>query len=137
MQPDKLLRERDLRKTAPRVAIINILSRSTSPMSEADIKKKMGAMYDRITFYRTMQTLEEAGIIHRIVADNVTIRYAFNKEEGGETQAAHVHFFCKTCNRVICMEQMEIQDYHLPEGFVQKECEVVIKGICRQCNLSK
>lgn len=124
-----ILKERGLKKSAQRITIISILENNQLPLTESDIKIKMGDMYDRVTFYRTMQTLLNASVIHRIVVDNITVKYALNSIQG----EAHIHFYCKKCHVVSCMKGIPIQEYNLPGNFVQEECEVIIKGICDKC----
>lgn len=124
-----ILKEKGLKKSAQRVAILSILQAKKMPLTENDIKTEMGDMYDRITFYRTVQTLLDADIIHRIIIDNVTVKYALNVAGGH----SHVHFFCKKCHNVTCLKNVDIQTYQLPPGFSQEECEVLIKGICDKC----
>jgi len=135
MTPTEILTLYHLRKTPTRLSILEYLQISHLPQSENDIHKKMQDSYDRITFYRTIQTLMEAGIIHRIVADNTTVRYALNhyNSQLDEQNHDHVHFYCTKCGKVECMEEVVVQPYHLPDGYKIEECNVVVKGLCRQC----
>ena len=79
MTSAEILSNHLLRKTPARLSIVQHLLTSDTPLSESDFHEKMQENYDRITFYRSMQTLMEAGIVHRIVADNTTLRYALNQ----------------------------------------------------------
>jgi Fur family transcriptional regulator, ferric uptake regulator len=135
MSPTEILMLHHLRKTPTRLAILEYLQTTLLPQSENDIHKKMQDSYDRITFYRTIQTLMESGIIHRIVADNTTVRYALNHCTSvlNEQDADHVHFFCTKCGKVECMEEVAVQPYQLPEGYKKEECDVVVKGLCKEC----
>jgi Fur family transcriptional regulator, ferric uptake regulator len=135
MTPTEILTQHHLRKTPTRLAILNYLQTASFPQSENDIHKKMLDSYDRITFYRTIQTLMESGIIHRIVADNTTVRYALNHCTSAlnKQDVDHVHFFCTKCGRVECMKEVAVQEYHLPDGYRKEECDVVVKGLCQQC----
>lgn len=134
MRALEILQNHQIKKTVPRVAIIQALQASSIPLSENEIKEKMGDMYDRITFYRSVQTLMEAGIIHRIVADNVTIKYALNHcGEIHEHKIDHVHFSCRQCNLLVCLNDVRPQPYMLPNGFTADQCEVIIKGLCDMC----
>lgn len=138
MTPTEILTLHHLRKTPTRLAIIQYLQASNLPQSENDIHKKMQDSYDRITFYRTIQTLMEENIIHRIVTDNKTVRYALNHctSSLNEQEIDHVHFFCKMCGKVECIEEVTVQQYHLPDGYREEECDVVIKGLCKQCTMN-
>lgn len=135
MTPAEILTLHHLRKTPTRLAIIQSLEHSGLPLSENDMHGKMSGSHDRITFYRSIQTLMETGIIHRIVADNTTVRYALNlctQHQHVHTND-HVHFLCTRCSKVECLKGISVQHYELPEGYLREECEVIIKGICKQC----
>lgn len=134
MNATEILLNHQIKKTSPRVSIINALQKSDFPLSESEVKERMGDLYDRITFYRSVQTLIEAGIIHRIVAGHIT-KYALNHcRDDHQHETDHVHFFCEQCKALVCLNEIKIQSYSLPVGFVKKECDVVIKGLCTSCN---
>jgi Fur family ferric uptake transcriptional regulator len=129
-----LLKSKGLKKTAQRIMLINILQTKGISLSENEIKTSMGAMYDRITFYRTVQKLIETDIIHRIVVDNVTVRYALNDRDELEKSRNPVRFFCKKCNSTIYVENNPVPDFQLPDGYIVHGSEVLIKGICKACS---
>lgn len=135
MTPAEILTLHHLRKTPTRQAILQSLLASSLPLSEAEMRTTMPGIHDRITFYRTIQSLMEAGIIHRIVADNTTVRYALNhcSAHHHEHGSDHVHFFCTRCERVECLQGMRLPSYDLPADYVQTSCEVIIKGLCKTC----
>lgn len=132
MNAVEILRSKGLKKTAQRIMLINILESSTISLTESDIKSKMGDLYDRVTFYRTVQTLLDAEIIHRIVVDNIIVKYALNRTEHHAEN--HAHFFCQICHSVTCLEDAVAFQYNLPAGFEAQEYEVLIKGICNKCH---
>jgi Fur family ferric uptake transcriptional regulator len=135
MNPVEILLQHNIKKTSPRVAIIQALQKGGIPLSEAEIKVEMGDLYDRITFYRSVKTLMEAGVLHRIVVDNTTVKYAMNHcEECHRHEPDHVHFFCKKCHALQCLNVTKIPTYDLPNGFMADEYEVIIKGLCINCN---
>lgn len=135
MNASEILHQHNIKKTSSRVAIINALQSSELPLSENEIKEVMQEQYDRITFYRNVQTLSESGIIHRIVIDNTLVKYALNCcEHGHQHSTNHVHFFCKSCQQTVCLEDVCVQQYTLPSGYKMTDCEVVIKGVCQTCN---
>jgi len=135
MTSAEILTLHHLRKTPTRLTLVQHLLDSNRPMSENEIHEKMQESYDRITFYRTIQTLIESGVIHRIVADNTTVRYALNycTPKHHEHNSSHVHFYCSQCGKVECLKEVAVQPYFLPDGYSEEECNVVIKGICKQC----
>lgn len=133
MNAIELLKSKGLKKTAQRIMLINILQKAAIALTESDIKIEMGELYDRITFYRTIQTLLDVDIIHRIAVDNVIIKYALNAPSSQYKEKEHAHFFCKSCHSVICVGDIPLIEYRLPEGFTSDECEILIKGVCANC----
>lgn len=125
-----ILKKKNLKKSIQRIAIIDALQKRMRPLTEEEIKEEMGELYDRITFYRTMQTLVGAGIVHRVVVDKTMVEYAINNK--GE-ECHHAHFYCKVCHTVTCLEDVPAYHYDLPDAYKVEECEVVIKGICPNC----
>lgn len=134
MNATDILKRKGLKKSAQRIRVINILKDKGMPMAEDEIKAAMGEIYDRVTFYRTMQALEKAGVVHRILIDNNKSEYAFNVEDGHHS---HVHFLCTECGTVSCLKDVTVADYRLPEGYLPGECEVLIKGVCPLCSAEK
>jgi len=137
MNAIELLRAKGLKKTAQRIMLINILRKHAIALTEADIKAEMDDLYDRITFYRTIQILLDADIIHRITVDNITVKYALNDLHAPEHAGNHAHFFCNNCHAVTCLEDVSSLNYTLPPGFTGEKCEVLIRGFCRKCNVAK
>ncbi|MDP4278532.1 MAG: transcriptional repressor [Bacteroidota bacterium] len=137
MTPTEILTLHHLRKTPTRLAIVQYLQTSPLPQSENELHQKMQASYDRITVYRTIQTLMETGVIHRITVDSTTVRYALNHctVQLHEHDNNHVHFYCTNCGKLECLKGVSIQPYQLPEGYRKEECHVVIKGLCKQCSI--
>lgn len=133
MNPSAILELHQVRKTAPRIAIVAVLQKHTNPLSEAEIKQEMGDLYDRITFYRNVQTLVEAGVLHRIVIGTMYAKYALNDcEEGHCHHQKHLHFYCKKCHEVICLEAVDLKP-KVPEGFDTDEIEILMQGTCKRC----
>ena len=135
MNASEILKHNGLKKSAQRIAVINILQKHIIPLSEDEIKEEMGEIYDRVTFYRTIQALCNAKIIHRIIVDKTCVEYALNTEE--DAHHSHIHFYCTVCHSVTCLKNTPIKQYDLPDGYQQKECQVLIKGICPSCNSSQ
>lgn len=127
-----LLKSKGLKKTTQRVLLLDILQRNVAAITEEEVKQEMGDLYDRVTFYRMIQTLLDVNIIHRITIDSKTVKYALNDvSKSGDN---HIHFFCRKCHTVTCLEGT-IPDINsdLPKGYKEEEREVLIKGLCDHC----
>jgi Fur family ferric uptake transcriptional regulator len=107
-------------------------------LSHGDIEKKVGATFDRVTIYRTLQTFLDKGIIHAIPSADNAIRYALCQEEcgPGHHHHQHIHFICSRCKQTFCLDDIVTPDLRLPKGYQSQEVDVLVKGICKQCSPS-
>lgn len=132
MNAIELLQSKQLKKTAKRILLLTILQQKGTALTENDFKNEMGKLYDRITFYRTTQTLIEAGLIHRITIDNKIIKYTLSHDCLHHKNQIHV--FCEKCKSVTCLEETILPKYNLPQGFQVEEYELLLRGICNDCS---
>jgi Fur family transcriptional regulator, ferric uptake regulator len=136
MNAAEILKAHNIKKTPGRIAIIKAIHDGNRPLSEQEIKAEMAEIYDRITFYRNMQTLTGAGIIHKIVVDNTIVKYGLNccEKHHHHHQNEHAHFYCEECHSVVCLKEVRIPAFQLPEGFRLADSDVIIRGKCGVCN---
>ncbi len=126
-----ILNSYNLKRTSCREGIINVVIAANQALSENEIRERLAGNYDRTTFYRSFKTLEEHKIIHKIVIDNQLIKYALDNSITHKDE--HAHFYCNECHSVKCLDDIPMQKYKLPKGYLNVEVEVLIKGICSNC----
>lgn len=130
-----ILRRKHLSVTDSRKKILSLFLNSKDALAHSDIEKKAGEKFDRVTVYRTLQTFVEKAIIHTIPTADNSIRYALCKEcEEGHHHDEHVHFVCTNCGKTICLDDVVSPKIELPEGYIAQEVQVVINGVCKECN---
>ncbi|TCO06035.1 Fur family transcriptional regulator [Natronoflexus pectinivorans] len=132
MKPADILSTHNLKRTSCREGIINAIALSESALSEQEIRNHLEGTYDRTTYFRSFKTLEDSGIIHKIVIDNQTIKYALGSII--KEKRKHAHFYCSKCKKVKCMSSVLTPEVRLPEGYHISETELIIKGTCNNCN---
>lgn len=132
---DTILKRNQLSVTDSRKKILELFLQSPAALAHADIEKKSGEKFDRVTIYRTLQVFMEKGIIHTIpTADNAVLYALCNNEcADGHHHDNHIHFVCRLCGNTICLAEVTIPPVKLPEGFIPTEYQMVINGICRDC----
>ena len=130
-----ILKKNQLSITEGRKKILELFINSEGALAHADIEKNTGESLDRVTVYRTLQTFVEKGIIHNVPTTDNSILYALCKDdcEAGHHHDNHVHFLCEKCSKTICLDAVTVPKVMLPEGFVPKQSEMVVKGICGDC----
>ena len=100
-QIEALIRDKGLRVTATRVAVLRLLE-AHGPLSHTEAVAELGdERWDKATIYRNLVSLAEAGLA--IVVSNAggMARYAF-AEHADHT---HPHFECTECGQVSCLPQ--------------------------------
>lgn len=132
---DEILKKNQLSVTEGRKTILELFLNSNGALAHADIERQTGEKFDRVTVYRTLQSFMEKGIIHNIPTSDNSIRYALCKDDcsQGHHHDNHVHFICNNCEKTICLDSITVPDVKLPEGFVPLEAQMVVTGICGDC----
>ena len=132
---DDILRRNSLSVTESRKKILNLFLNVQGALAHGDIERKAGEKFDRVTVYRTLQTFVEKGIIHTIPTTDNSVRYALCKDNctEGHHHDDHVHFICHQCGATLCLEDVVVPEIKMRKGFSVNEIEVVVKGICLDC----
>ena len=137
MDPDKktILKGFSLRNTNCREDILAVFLEKDFALSHADIEERMSEGFDRVTVYRTLKTFLDKGIIHKVLDDEGTTKYARCKDcRQLEHRHEHVHFKCVRCGLTNCLENTQIPVLQLPEGYQRLEINLLVQGICQLCS---
>ncbi len=125
----KMLKEKELKSTPQRVAMLGILEEH----GHADIEeiyneiKKEFVSISLATVYKNINTLLEAGIIQEIKVPHKKSKFEITKHK-------HSHFICEKCGGVYDVAQPKSIDIELPQGFKPKEASLMLSGICPKCH---
>jgi Fur family ferric uptake transcriptional regulator len=131
------IREAGLRVTQPRLAVMQVLEKERSPLSHADLINALdGQGFDRVTLYRNLNDLADAGIIARTeVGDHV---WRFELRGQTETHTGiHPHFTCTDCGSVACLPGDAVQisrSGRVPKAVREQTVEVSLRGVCDRCS---
>lgn len=130
-----ILKKNQLSVTEGRKKILELFINNNGALAHADIEKKTGESFDRVTVYRTLNTFVEKGIIHLIPTTDNSILYALCKDncEAGHHHDNHVHFICDVCGKTICLDEVTVPQVKLPKGFKPENAQMVVKGVCGDC----
>ena len=131
-------KEKGLKLTPQRLAILNYLDGNTSHPSAGDIYKHIKRVYPTVSFatvYNTLQVLHEKGEVMEITIDPQKKHYDPNTK-------AHHHIICTEYNKIGDI----FEDYsgairlphHIAEEFKPVGNHINFYGICKKCqNLSR
>ena len=130
----QLLRQKQLRVTAPRIAILRTLLEAGCPLAEADIAKRLGAAApDKTTIYRTLMSLVQADIVHKAFVEHR--QWHFEPAHRCARHQCHPHFTCIRCKRTECLHGVSTPLLNLPDGFTMHRQQIRIEGICSACSM--
>jgi Fur family peroxide stress response transcriptional regulator len=129
---EDLLRERGLRVTGQRLAVLRyLLSSPHHPTAE-----EVGAAVNRLvptasraSIYNVLRSLKEAGLIEELVLDDAVARYDANL-------GRHHHFVCRSCGRVEDVPWdafPQVPRKKLPDGKRVDGYTVTLRGACSDC----
>lgn len=131
------LMEHSVRPTSTRIAIYRLFSSAEAPLSAGDIEIKLDTV-DRSTIGRTLGTMHEAGMLHKIDDGSGIMKYEICRDthtyEDGSHGDLHPHFYCRKCGRTHCLTNTPLPHLNLPEGYDMEEMNLVISGVCAECN---
>lgn len=133
--PEEILRHHELKATPQRIAVLKVFASKKKVLSLAEIAKTLGE-FDRITLYRTLNSFEENGLIHKIPDHSGNANYALCKHDSVHHthDDNHVHFKCTSCNLTVCLEDIEIPTIRVPRKYKPEKFNFLIEGICEDCN---
>lgn len=131
---NKILDQKAVRITPMRQLLLEYFIQENLILGLSELEKVFPKS-DRITIYRTLKTFEENGILHSIKGDTDEIKYALCNEHCTPVHHIdkHPHFQCQKCKQVTCIDSLLIPAMELPNGYVQIEVNMMIKGICPDC----
>jgi Fur family transcriptional regulator, ferric uptake regulator len=131
---DKLLNSAKLKRTEPRRMVLEVLLNAAQPQTADEIVSAIGkAGPNRVTVYRILDSIVEAGIIHRaFVAEG---SQHFEMADKCTEHQCHPHFVCTDCGKTSCMHDVSVSlATSAPAGFMIQRQQVRLQGLCPKCN---
>jgi Fur family ferric uptake transcriptional regulator len=136
-----LLHEAGLRRTAVRVAVLRVLGRGGKPLSAPQVQAKLPRSIDKVTLYRTLNTLAAKNLLHRFRGDDRVWRYGngdVQDNSKGKTGHEHAHFVCDECGAMECLPGTPtaakgVKRSGVRRGYRVDYSEVLVHGACPDC----
>lgn len=119
------------RVTKQRESILGVLSKSSRPLSPAEILELARVHVPQIgmaTIYRTLKELLTEQRVTLVEIPGASPHYELHQAHH------HHHFYCLDCKQVFELEGcLPNVDSLAPEAFVVQRHEIVLYGECRAC----
>lgn len=133
---ERVLHDAGLRVTQPRLKVLGLLDKASSPVSHGDLSTALeDEGFDRATVYRNLVDLTRAGLVRRTDLGDHTWR--FELVRGAAPHPEHPHFVCNSCGTVLCLEDARVQieaPRKSPKVVRTHKVEVQLRGVCDRCN---
>src|SRR3712207_3455250 len=92
---ERQLREAAVRVTDARVRVLAALLGAPRACSHQDVQEALPDM-DRVTLYRALDCLTDAGLAHKIAGEDRIFRYSAGADQSVD-EHQHGHFKCTRC----------------------------------------
>lgn len=129
------LRHADLRITSARLDVLRILHASPLPMTAQEVveaAEQLGPT-DRVTVYRTLNSLVDVKIAHRVDPGDRTWRFGLLAADHHQ----HAHFVCDDCGSIRCLEDalvtVSMKGKRQADRFKITQQDVYLHGTCESC----
>jgi len=128
-----LCRECGLRITKPLKTILAVLQENTLPMTLAELEAKIDSC-DRTTIYRTLQRLEQVGVLRQLNFIKGGARFILKTGESHEE-----YLICEGCGKVEALDiACPVRDLEKQlmkkTGFRSLSHELEFYGLCPDCD---
>ncbi len=129
------LRNRGLRLTPQRLLILELLEHAHGHIAPEDIYQQVLQRYpmiNRSTVYRTLEVLEDIGLVRHGHVDDGAARYHLAAE------THHLHLICHRCGHAVELTDLSIgaslvEALRSQFGFDADLTHFPISGLCRGC----
>jgi Fur family ferric uptake transcriptional regulator len=133
----EILKEKGLKATPARLAILDILSKNRIPLNAAIIYKKIIKIktlskINEATIYRTLLSLEGSGVLRKVNLMKNSFYFELNNHH-------HHHIICTKCNEIEDFENNQLEKIigRIVEKSFKfqtiKEHSIELFGLCRLC----
>lgn len=127
------LRELHLRVTGPRKEILGVLAEAAKPLSSEEVFSSLRKGNDLVTVYRSLATMEEAGLLSRYELGDGVRRY-----ELSEADPHHHHYIrCRGCGALEAFDGCDFESA-IARSLAQRGYQMIrhtldVQALCRAC----
>ncbi|RYD97298.1 MAG: Fur family transcriptional regulator [Sphingobacteriales bacterium] len=120
------------RNTLAKSKIISMLQAAEVALSHAEIEAAIDIEVNRVTIYRILDRLIEAGTIHKVVNTDGAMKFAMCHNCSVTHHHNHIHFSCVVCKEVTCLEDV-VPSFKLSKQYEVIDVNFTLSGRCPNC----
>lgn len=126
----QLLEDAGIEATAARTRVLDVCLNANSPLSVADVAKKVGGTAHLATIYRTLEKLATANLLTRVDFQEGKFRYEYVHDH-------HHHAVCEGCGKVAEVQDDKLENMmdkiKVENGFSITRHALELFGLCQSC----
>jgi Fur family ferric uptake transcriptional regulator len=130
------LRAAAVKVTRPRLRVLACLGEAAGALCHGELEQRLNAdgagAIDRVTLYRVLDSLVDCRLALRTVDARGVYRFLLAAKRA--SHMAHAHFHCQQCGGVSCLDEVPVPAPQLPAGFVSRQVDVDVRGLCGRCS---
>lgn len=127
------LRDKGVRPTPIRTGILTLLMQTRRAYSHADLERAFDHSLDRVSLYRSLLTLEEAGLIQKHIDQKGNVSYFCQDIDNQD--ATYPHFKCSHCETVVPLPKLPPEYLALVRQYQLDNLRLLAEGTCDDCRL--
>jgi len=134
----RLVKDKKLRLSHPRLLIYRELSESRTPLSPQELYQCLLKKQRKIgltSIYRSLDLFESLGIVFKII-NGSSVKYRVC-----EIEEHHHHIICKACGNVVELDFCDISDWSKKvtesTGYQVIDHQLNFYGFCKACKISQ
>lgn len=125
-----------VKPTADMLLVAKLLIDSKAPLTIFEIVDTL-SFIEKTQITDILSSLVEYGIAKSFVDGRGVVSYEIYRSDAESDKHNHVHFYCESCHKTYCMEELPLPKTKLPRGFTVYTRSFVIKGCCPSCQPRK
>ncbi|MBN1816963.1 MAG: transcriptional repressor [Sedimentisphaerales bacterium] len=129
-----LLETASLRRTRPRLLVLQSLLQASYPVTQEQIAEQLGDKSpNKVTIYRTLEALCTAGVVHKAFLQDRT--WHFEPAHNCSEHQCHPHFTCIACGQTTCLMDMQVPAVKSTHnGYTIHRQRMQLEGLCPNCS---
>jgi Fur family ferric uptake transcriptional regulator len=133
---NQMLKAAGLRQTDARIGVLSALAESEEALTQEQIAEKLVDIApNKTTIYRILESLVRKGIVHKAFTRDRSVYFELG--DNCSEKQCHPHFTCTTCERTVCLTDVEVPLAGIGEkGYEIHHQKVEIQGLCPTCSRS-
>ncbi|MBO7608717.1 MAG: transcriptional repressor [Muribaculaceae bacterium] len=127
------LEKKGIKATANRITVYRALASAHVPVTLSMLEEALVTV-DKSSIFRVLSLFLEHDVVHAFEDGRGVLHYELCGNEGHcDLSDSHLHFYCESCQKSYCLDDVHLPEISLPQGFTSHSISFVIKGICPHC----